>query len=507
MDVHLLWTSTEKEGFKNRMFKPSGLLPNVWGSSKKLTSKEEKNDRKVSWVVTDDRRHELLETARSKRLAWIENSPDDTLHYAASTANCNMDTIEKVVGFLQHFDQDPAEDPSVSDLNLHRELKTKSLHAYSNGYPDSDRFLVAYQGFMDILKKPVAVELVGTLRAFVDSFKDMNLEIQSQLRDPLKQPGGIVREFITRVKENPLLNESNHLLDDEMKREVLEAFLMEKLYPFAFRPSFKDEQLHQQINALAFVDFEHLDISVPEHMKGKWMDVQDKLQQMGDLLSPRRKVECILTVSQQLTTLLKESNANNSFPSADEFLPALIYVILQTNPAHLHATIDYISQYRHPSRLLSEPGYFFTHFVSSVSFIENLDQTKLTISSAEFESRMADTIVTTCNQLPQQTADPVLILPTVQDIRTQRLSTRPIPTSNEPWENKRPEEDQEEEAVVSKLDMDLEDCTFYDIHPDEIRARDVPDLLSQYKWLYWECRRLQNPSQAQQLESKKRTLR
>jgi hypothetical protein len=47
--------------------------------------------------------------------------------------------------------------------------------------------------------------------------------------------------------------------------------------------------------------------------------------------------------------------------------------------------VNYILEYRNPSKLVSEPGYFFTHLVSSVAFLEQVNGSLLTISPEEFE--------------------------------------------------------------------------------------------------------------------------
>lgn len=49
-----------------------------------------------------------------------------------------------------------------------------------------------------------------------------------------------------------------------------------------------------------------------------------------------------------------------------------LQVVQQANPKGLHSAIETIQRYRHPSKLVSEAGYIFTHLVSAVHFLENV---------------------------------------------------------------------------------------------------------------------------------------
>jgi hypothetical protein len=72
-------------------------------------------------------------------------------------------------------------------------------------------------------------------------------------------------------------------------------------------------------------------------------------------------------------------------PGADDFLPMMILVLKEANPDQLHSNIKYLQNYTHPMKLIGEPGYILTQFISAAVFLENADAAALTISPLEFE--------------------------------------------------------------------------------------------------------------------------
>jgi hypothetical protein len=75
--------------------------------------------------------------------------------------------------------------------------------------------------------------------------------------------------------------------------------------------------------------------------------------------------------------------------SADNFLPLFIYALIKSNPSNLHLNMQYIALARNPSKLAHEAMYYFTHLMSSVSFILSLDHTCLSIEQDDYEKQVA----------------------------------------------------------------------------------------------------------------------
>ncbi|EDV96006.1 rab5 GDP/GTP exchange factor [Drosophila grimshawi] len=184
--------------------------------------------------------------------------------------------------------------------------------------------------------------------------------------------------------------------DRESAIDFFEKVVMTQNHNLLFSPYFttdeeSDIKVQKRIRQLSWITSKHLDCSIDEvnaEARDLVYNAISELVGIDSYYSPQEKLLCTVRCCRHIFELLKSSKGGPA--SADDFLPALIFVVLKANPVRLHSNLNFVNRFTIASRVMSgEGGYYFTNLCSAIAFIENLNNESLSIGADEFESLMS----------------------------------------------------------------------------------------------------------------------
>ncbi|XP_017844072.1 rab5 GDP/GTP exchange factor isoform X2 [Drosophila busckii] len=152
-----------------------------------------------------------------------------------------------------------------------------------------------------------------------------------------------------------------------------------------------DVQVQKRIRQLSWITAKHLDCSIDEvnaEARDLVYNAISELVGIDSYYSPQEKLLCTVRCCRHIFELLKRATGGPA--SADDFLPALIFVVLKANPVRLHSNINFVNRFTNASRVMSgEGGYYFTNLCSAITFIETLNAESLSLGAEEFATLMS----------------------------------------------------------------------------------------------------------------------
>ncbi|RAH72084.1 guanine nucleotide exchange factor VPS9 [Aspergillus aculeatinus CBS 121060] len=279
--------------------------------------------------------------------------------------------------------------------------------------PESDQPF-DFHRFLEQLRHRTADPVAKFLRSFLNEFGKRQWMVHEQVK--------IISDFLVFITNKMAQCEVWRGVSDsefDNAKEGMEKLVMNRLYSQTFSPAIpgpptiprsasrskrrelernhgpwrrgqhqedieRDEVLAQKMRIYSWVQEAHLDIPpVSTHGRRFLNLAQQELLKINGYRAPRDKVICILNCCKVIFGLLR--NSKRSDTSADSFVPLLIYVVLQANPAHLVSNIQYILRFRNQEKLGGEAGYYLSSLSGAIQFIETLDRTSLTVSDEDFE--------------------------------------------------------------------------------------------------------------------------
>ncbi|KAK6625185.1 hypothetical protein RUM43_005476 [Polyplax serrata] len=269
----------------------------------------------------------------------------------------------------------------------------RSDHVQENYYenPELHRITDEYSQIFDALDKSVFVDVKkqinNVLTCVFKSEKTVD-ELSEIVQNSYKM-------FAKRMDASQIYAETNQH-EKEVLLDYFEKYSTTCLYDLLFSsPATADEEndlaIQNRIRQLSWVGTKHLDCAIDEtnaEVRDLVYNAITDLLGLDSAKATQDKLACVVKCCRSIFVLLQQSVEGPA--SADEFLPALIFIVLKANPARFKSNVNYITKFCNESRLMAgEGGYYFTNLCCALSFIENLTADSLSMIQEEFDHYMS----------------------------------------------------------------------------------------------------------------------
>ncbi|KAL2092107.1 hypothetical protein ACEWY4_011905 [Coilia grayii] len=267
----------------------------------------------------------------------------------------------------------PSKRPEVSDS------QPEALQGFDTLEPGD------FTSFLKLLRSPSSQRLQSRCSAFLntmEAYHDLHVEKQADLVQEFYQNIALHFSSLSEAKVAQVM-------------EHMEKLIMTRLHKWVFcHDSCDDEQrdltLQRRIKSLNWVTPQMLRVPFPDggpEVSDPYLHAITAIIEMDAKRAPQDKLTCVSRCCQNVFQVLASSSSKPA--CADDFLSALIYVVLSANPPRLHSNMQYIIRFGLPHSLRSgETGYYFTNLSCAVAFIEKLDARALNLSPEEFQRFM-----------------------------------------------------------------------------------------------------------------------
>lgn len=322
---------------------------------------------------------------------WKQRSTSDSDHLIdflssqRTTSSSNNGSISSISTLKNGTGNGATSSPIVSPSNTQTPPSSASTPTKSKPKAGAEE-----ASFLNRLK--AAPEVKQLLTDFIHRFS-------SKPPGPEEQ-GQIIRSFLDEVL-GMMMNHrawTNAMMEDmEIAAEAAEKYIMQKVYKFCFSSTpqdiNRDKALSQRFAELQFITFDHLDISTHHRDSQRINLAIEELRQINGSKTPRGKLTRILNCCKAIYSILNRAaqRGHTAAGGADEFLPLLNYVVLKANPSQLHSNVQFILRFRAPNKMITEAGYYFTHLESTITWLETVNASKLTIDAETFDHLLEQT--------------------------------------------------------------------------------------------------------------------
>ncbi|XP_055328277.1 rab5 GDP/GTP exchange factor-like [Paramacrobiotus metropolitanus] len=281
--------------------------------------------------------------------------------------------------------------PSTSAAKDFEAARPKTQRQISS---DVHEVVKAFNDFLQTLPKPMAADIARRVQVVANKVLEY-----SQVDYPIEELSKIVNNFYEEFTERLNRHELYAELSEETISKLLdysESYIIIRSYKHLFCPPTTDDEekdlaMQSRVRKLNWVTASRLGAVVDEMNSevGEAMDsaIADILE-VDTRKTVDAKLNSVVSCCRHIAAMLQKSG--NGPPSADQFLPAVIFVILRAKPPRMQSNIKFILRFANPNHLRTgEAGYFFTNLCCAMSFIETMDAKSLEMSDDEFQQYMS----------------------------------------------------------------------------------------------------------------------
>ncbi|CAB3366842.1 Hypothetical predicted protein [Cloeon dipterum] len=275
--------------------------------------------------------------------------------------------------------------------------------------------------FFRTIDQQVEKDIAATCRSHVDKIAAVaELKSVDELEKQIQQ---VYKLLVNKMDAFKIYSR----LSAEEKDQCLiyaENYIMTCLYTSLFCPPTTEDEnkdliIQNRIRQLSWVNAEHLECKISEtepEVRELVYSAITEILSMDSARAPNEKLSCVVRCCGAIFRLLQVAQGGPA--SADDFLPALIFVTLKANPPRLKSNINYISRFCNENRLVSgEAAYYFTNLCGAVSFIEGIGAKSVNLPNDEFDQYMSGKVV------PVSTWDSALLMCESMRVINEQLTT------------------------------------------------------------------------------------